>query len=132
MKKRFLLFFTGVGVVSTLFLTASYPGSWFFCIAFFILGRIGFSFSSIFYDSFLTDVTTKKRFDWISANGYGFGYIGSVIPFLAVLGLILYGMDKLNSGAMPPFYVKIGFVIVAIWWSLLSIPIAKMLSRFIL
>lgn len=52
----------------------------------YILSTIGFDASCIYYDAFLTDVTTEERMDSVSTLGYGFGYIGgSTIPLLIFL-----------------------------------------------
>lgn len=47
----------------------------------YITSTIGFDASCIYYDAFLTDVTTEDRMDSVSTLGYGLGYIGgSTIP----------------------------------------------------
>ena len=52
----------------------------------YIVSVIGFDASAIYYDAFLTDVTTEDRMDKVSTMGYGLGYIGgSTIPLLIFL-----------------------------------------------
>ena len=58
---------------------------------FFIISRIGYAACNIFYDAMLIDITTDERMDRFSTCGYAFGYIGSCIPFVAGLLLILNG-----------------------------------------
>ena len=66
--------------------------------------------------------------DRISSLGYGWGYIGSVIPFLLVIALIMTaGSDNppgtaSAEGGLPVFQTKVGFAIVLIWWAVFSIP----------
>lgn len=80
---------------------------------------IGFAGSNIFYDSFLVDVSADERMDKVSTRGYAFGYIFSVIPFgVSLLVVLLMGMDN-------PVGYQIGFVITAVWWGLLTIPMLK-------
>lgn len=121
-KKRFFLFFLSVGLIFTLTLSFITAGQWLLCLVLFICARIGWAGANIFYDAFLVDVTTRNRMDMISAQGYALGYIGSVIPFIIVIALILSaGLDD----GLPVKEVQLGFVIVAVWWILLSIPAIK-------
>ena len=120
-KKRFFLFFALVGIFSTLALAFIAPssGQWLLLIIIYILSSVGFAGANIFYDSFLVDVTNDERMDKISTSGYAFGYISSVIPFGISLAVIFFmGMD-LALG------YQIGFVITALWWGLLTIPMVK-------
>jgi len=125
MKKKFLVFFLLLGISFTLMLTTVGPGRWVYCLVLFVVARIGFAGANLFYDAFLVDVTDSERMDWVSANGYAWGYIGSVVPFLAVIGLIMVGMNAKNSGALPELSAKIGFGIVALWWLVFSIPLLR-------
>ncbi|WP_141503859.1 MFS transporter [Paenibacillus luteus] len=120
-KKRFFLFFALVGILSTLSLAFISPdsGQWQLLILFYVLSAIGFAGSNIFYDSFLVDVTKDARMDKVSSIGFAYGYISSVIPFGISMALIfLMGMDKAIG-------YQIGFVITALWWGLLTIPMVR-------
>ena len=64
---------------------------WLAFLGIFILAKIGFHSSIVFYDSMLPEVTTDERMDNISSLGYAYGYIGSVIPFVLCLVLVLAG-----------------------------------------
>jgi UMF1 family MFS transporter len=121
-KKVFFIFFLVLGLVFTLALPIVREGQWLFCLILFVLARVGWAGANIFYDAFITDVTIPARLDIISSRGYAWGYIGSVIPFLAVIGLILSaGM----SDGLPVPEVKIGFCIVVVWWLLFSLPLIR-------
>ena len=63
---------------------------WLFFLGIFILAKVGFHSSIVFYDSMLPEITTPERMDNISSMGYAFGYIGSVIPFVICLVLVLF------------------------------------------
>lgn len=120
-KKRFFVFFSLIGVLATASLAFVAPasGQWQLLIVFYILSVIGFAGANIFYDSFLVDITTDERMDKVSSKGFAFGYITSVIPFGISLLLILFmGMDK-SIG------YQIGFIITALWWGLLTMPMIK-------
>lgn len=125
-KKKYFLYFLFWGLCFNLLLLTVNQGQWLFCLFLFVFARVGWAGANVFYDSFIIDVTTKERMDSISAKGYGFGYIGSVAPFLLIIGLILSG--GMENG-LPIKETKVGFVIVALWWALLSIPAIKNLKQ---
>ena len=120
-KKRFFIFFFLVGVIFTAALAFVPPssGMWQMLIVFYILTVVGFAGANIFYDSFLVDITSDDRMDKVSTKGFAFGYISSVIPFGISLGVIMFmGMDKVLG-------YQLGFIITALWWGLLTIPMIK-------
>lgn len=120
-KKRFFLFFFLVGIIFTASLAFVSPssGMWQLLIIFYILTVVGFAGANIFYDSFLVDVTSDERMDKVSTRGFAYGYISSVIPFGISLGVILFlGLDKAIG-------YQLGFMITALWWGLLTIPMIK-------
>ncbi len=121
-KKLFFLIFLGVGLSFNLALGFIEQGQWLFCLLFFVIAKVGWAGANIFYDAFLVDVTTKERMDTISTRGYGFGYIGSVIPFVIVIALI---MSEGLAGGLPLGKTRLGFFVVALWWLLLSLPAIK-------
>ena len=59
----------------------SVPTSWIVFLAVFVIAKVGYNASLIFYDSMLVDITQPERLDMVSSNGYAWGYIGSCIPF---------------------------------------------------
>ncbi|MGW8158598.1 MAG: MFS transporter [Desulfoprunum sp.] len=121
-KKFFFLVFLAVGLCFNLALPAVREGQWLLCLVLFVLARVGWAGTIIFYDAFITDVTSHARMDTISSRGYAWGYIGSVIPFLAVIGLLLSaGM----ASGLPVVPTKIGFIVVALWWLAFSIPLVR-------
>lgn len=95
---------------------------WMAFLVVFVVAKIGFSSSLIFYDSMLIDVTDDKRMDYVSSQGFAWGYIGSCVPFVACLVLVL-GSGKL--GISMEVAMGIAFVIVALWWLGMSVPLLK-------
>lgn len=68
---------------------------WTIFLVIYIIAKIGFSASTIFYDSMLSDVTIEERLDNVSSQGYAWGYIGSCIPFILCMVVVL-GADKIG------------------------------------
>lgn len=97
------------------------PSSWIVFLALFIIAKIAFSLSLIFYDSMLTDITTDERMDAVSSKGYAWGYIGSVVPFvISLVFVLLYD----SIGITLNTAMIITFILNAIWWIALTLPLA--------
>ena len=119
MKKRIFVIFLAIGIGGGIAFTIA--PNWITFLLFFIVSRIGYTACNVFYDAMLVDVTTDERMDQISSFGYAFGYIGSCIPFIAGIILILvkpFGLTTLLA-------TQISFVITIVWWFLLTIPLLK-------
>ena len=70
----------------------------------------------------LTDVTTDERMDTVSSNGYAWGYIGSCIPFILSL-LVVLNYDKLNLAMSHAMFIA--FLITGSWWLISSLPLLQ-------
>lgn len=117
MKKKLFAGFLVLGLVFTAVMAAF--EDWRLMLVGFILSRIGFSGSCLFYDSFLTDITTPERMDRVSSWGYAMGYIGgSTIPFIISIAVMLL----MNQSVLS---YKIAIMIVVVWWAVFSIPFLK-------
>ena len=95
---------------------------WMAFLIVFLIAKVGFSASLIFYDSMLSDITDEERMDYVSSQGYAWGYIGSCVPFVLCLVIVL-GSDPL--GIHMETAMGIAFVLVAVWWLLMSLPLLK-------
>ena len=95
---------------------------WLAFLVVFVLAKVGYSSSLVFYDAMLPEVTTDERMDTVSSMGYAYGYIGSVIPFILCLLLVLFG-DKIGIGAGTAMVVS--FLITAVWWFVCTQPLLK-------
>ena len=100
----------------------SLPTTWIVFLAVFVLARVGYSASLIFYDSMLVDVTDNNRMDVVSSHGYAWGYIGSCVPFVLSLGIVLFA-DSL--GLTLRAAMTIAFCLNAAWWALMSLPFLR-------
>ena len=95
---------------------------WLLFLVIFVIAKTGYAASLIFYDSMLSDVTLEERMDQVSSHGFAWGYIGSCIPFMICLGIVL-GADFL--GLAMEQAMSIAFVIIAVWWLVMTIPLWK-------
>ncbi len=96
--------------------------SWLVFLVIFIVAKCGYSASLVFYDSMINDVTTEERMDDVSSRGFAWGYIGSCIPFVLGLLLVLFG-EKLGLSQMHA--MTLAFMITAVWWVVLTLPLLK-------
>jgi MFS transporter, UMF1 family len=124
LKKRFFSFFFILGLISTISLAFIPSDQWLLLLIFYTLTAIGSSGSNVFYDAFITDVTTEDRMNRVSSRGFGLGYIGSTIPFIISIAIIILAQND-----VLPFSTtiasKIAFLITAVWWGIFTIPMLK-------
>ena len=95
---------------------------WLPFLVIFIIAKIGFSGSLVFYDSMLGDVTTPERMDVVSSQGYAWGYIGSCVPFVVCLALVL-GSGAIGLSQMTA--LSIALLITAAWWLGTTLPLLR-------
>lgn len=121
-KKRFLVFFTYLGILSTLCMFTIDEGEWLWASFTVILGTVAFSGANIFYDAFLNDIAPEHERARISSRGYAFGYIGGGI--LLALNLYLIQFHNIFSFTKT-FTTQIAFLTIAVWWWFFSIPLFR-------
>ena len=110
----------GVGVFGCIVL--GFLSSWLWFLVIFVLAKTGYSASLVFYDAMLTDVTEPERMDSVSSHGYAWGYIGSCIPFVISLVIVLGG-GSVGLGTQTSMILA--FIITAVWWLCSSIPLLR-------
>jgi UMF1 family MFS transporter len=140
-KKKFMKFFCYLGSFSCMLLYFFTPDNLWFGLLCFILGLFGFGGSIVFYNAFLPEIATEDQYDSLSAKGFSYGYIGSVLLLLIDLGAIL-NADKIfpvaekaaelmqtnpllnleNALSEAKSYYsgvasKLAFVSVGLWWA---------------
>ncbi|MEH7443613.1 MFS transporter [Bacillus sp. JJ1122] len=124
MKKRFFTIFFTLGVTFTAMLAFVPSDNWLMMLVIYTLAVLGSTGSNVFYDAFIVDVTTDERMDRVSARGYGMGYIGSTIPFIISIAIIILAQTKVLPISMT-LASQTAFIITALWWGLFSIPMFK-------
>ncbi len=98
------------------------PVGWFLFLVIFVAAKVGYSSSLIFYDAMLSDVTEPSRMDQISSQGYAWGYIGSCVPFILSLVLVL-GNERLGITAETA--MGAAFFLNAAWWLAAAVPLLR-------
>ena len=125
-KKVFLRFFTTLGAlacISLMFFTGM-KTLW-VGVTGFILATIGFAGGIVFYNSFLPLIATEDRYDDVSAKGFSYGFIGSVILLIVNLIVIMnYGWFGFPDGLRA---VPTAFIMVGLWWiGFAQIPLRRL------
>ena len=119
-KKPIFMLCLFVGVLGCCAMGAA--RTWLPFLVIFIVAKIGYSGSLVFYDSMLGDVTTPERMDMVSSRGYAWGYIGSCVPFVVCLALVL-GSGAIGMSQMTA--LTIALFITAVWWLGTTLPLLR-------
>ncbi|MEQ8358558.1 MAG: MFS transporter [Cytophagales bacterium] len=114
-KKMFMKMFAYLGSLACCgmyFFTSAKNVEWGITCS--VLASIGYSGSLVFYNSFLPEIVSEDKFDKVSAQGFSYGYVGSVI--LLIINLLMIQAPELFAlpeGSLP---ARISFIMVGIWW----------------
>ena len=119
-KKKFLAGTIGTGAVSLAVMGV--PGNAMVFLVIYVFSSVMLNASLVFYDAFLVDATEQERYDEVSSQGYAWGYIGSCIPFIVCLAIVLFG-SGFGIGQLDG--IRISFVITAAWWLVFSVPVLR-------
>ncbi|WP_121198122.1 MFS transporter [Mucilaginibacter gracilis] len=119
-KKIFMMFFTLLG-------SAACCGLYFFeinaakhidtlqiSVILFALAAVGYSGGFVFYNSYLPEIATLDMQDSVSAKGFTFGYIGSVLLQLICFAFVL--KPQWFGIVDPTFAPRLSFLLVGLWW----------------
>lgn len=122
-RKRLLMLWTLLGVLSTAALGFIGQGEWWWAALCFALACIGFNAANIFYDALILDVAADHELDQVSAFGYSAGYLGGGLLFaFNVLMTLKPNWFGLQSAAEA---VQWSFLSVALWWFVFSLPLMR-------
>ena len=123
-RKRFLLMFTIISVVSTALMFFVGKGDIILGFILFVFANIGFESGLVFYDAFLPNLTEKKNFGRVSGYGFAMGYVGA----LAVLLIVMFLLPPADSPDYY-FYIRISFIVAAAFFFFFSIPLFLFISE---
>ena len=122
-KKNFMKFFCYLGSLSCIGLYFFDLENIYLGLSFYFLALFSFWASLVFYNSYLPDIAFPKQQDRISALGYSYGYVGSVLLLVFNLAMIMlpefFGLpNENNEGKMQA--MRISFLLVGLWWASFS------------
>jgi UMF1 family MFS transporter len=109
-KKAFMQFFCYLGAVCCSLMFFFDGDNVLFGLFMLMLACIGFYGSQVFYNSYLPEIASEADQDRVSARGYTFGYIGSVLMQLIGFGMVIAMPDT----SLP---LKLSFLLVGLWWA---------------
>ncbi len=110
-KKAFMKFFCYMGSLGCALLYFFNGTNLWLGILCFMLASMGFVGSLVFYNAFLPEIAAPEDRDRVSAKGFSYGYIGSVI--LQMIGFVLVVLMPDNTFLAS----RITFLLVGIWWA---------------
>jgi len=119
MKKRFVLGCVLTGAVATV--AMGIPTAPMAFLVVYVVSSVMLNTSMVFYDALLVDATTDDRMDEVSSQGYAWGYVGSTIPFVACLAIVLvrpFGISMRTA-------MQISFLVTAAWWVAFTVPLLR-------
>ncbi|ANS73472.1 MFS transporter [Paenibacillus yonginensis] len=126
-KGNFLRTFSLLGMAATLGFVFIGEGDWLAASTLLVLSTIGFAGANTFYDALLPDLVPSGKREYVSSQGYAYGYIGGGL-LLAVNLLMIqqpewFGLPDTLAGT------RLAFASVAVWWLVFSIPIFRVSSK---
>ena len=110
-KKAFMKFFCYLGSVGCALLYFFNGSNLWLGILCFMMASMGFVGSLVFYNAFLPEIAAPEDRDRVSAKGFSYGYIGSVL--LQLIGFALVVLMPRDPFLAP----RITFLLVGIWWA---------------
>ena len=111
-KKMFMKLFTYIGGIACSLLFFFTQDTIGLGLLFFILGAIGYCGGLVFCNAFLPEIAAPEDRDKVSAKGFAYGYIGSVLLQLICFYFVLakpFGIDAAMGS-------RISFLLVGLWW----------------
>lgn len=123
-KRMFLKFFCYLGALSCIGLYWFSLENIIFGLVCYFFGLVGFWVSFAINNSYLPDIAYPEQQDSISAKGYSFGYVGSVILLVFNLAMVMkpeiFGITNGEGEVAEIKAMKYSFITVGIWWILFS------------
>lgn len=120
MRKKFIMGCVGTGAVATI--AMGFPSTWLPFLVIYVISAVALNASFVFYDALLVDATDDEHMDEVSSQGFAWGYVGSCIPFIICLLIVL---NAESLGMTMKTAMLIAFTITSVWWVVFTIPLLK-------
>ncbi len=113
-RKMFMRFFTTLGALACglMFFFTSTSGIWIGFWAY-VVATIGYGGGLVFYNAYLPIIASEDQYDAVSAKGFIYGYLGSVILLIVNLVMVMTNLFGLADAATAS---RISFLMVGLWW----------------
>ena len=112
-RKSFLVFFTLICCLFTSLLYFPDKGDVFLALTFVVISNISFEMGTVFCNSYLNDLSSKKNIGKISGNAWGLGFVGGLLALL--VSFLLFDVNNSSE-------VKQVNLFVAAWFLIFSLP----------
>ena len=128
-RRRYLLVTTVIAIVGCSLLYFPTPGEVRFALVVFVISNVAFELSSIFYNSYLPDISTAENIGKISGYGWSLGYAGGLLAMgIALVGFILpespwFGLSTGEEGLFQN--VRATTLMVAFWFAVFAVPMFR-------
>jgi len=113
LKKRLMALFCYLAVIANCLLFFVKDDLYLLGGLLFIIANVGFGASIVFYNSFLSEITTEDQSDKVSSRGFAYGYLGGAL--LLALNLILV-LKAEALGLSTGLAVRLSFLSAGVWW----------------
>jgi UMF1 family MFS transporter len=108
-KKRFMQLFCYLGAAACCGLFFFRASNIELGIMLSVVAAIGYCGSLVFYNAYLPEIAPESQQDKLSAQGFAYGYIGSVL----LQAICLIFVFRMPEGDLAP---RISFLLVGLWW----------------
>lgn len=126
LKKTFMAFFCYLGVIATCLLFFIEGNLFLLGSAFFIVANLSAGASIVFYNSYLSDITSEDKRDKVSSWGFALGYTSGTLMLLANLVLLNYAE---SIGISTSLAVRICLLSAGLWWGGFALITFRLLKK---
>ena len=113
LRKQLMQFFAILGATSTILMFFIRPGGQWFAGLLFLVANVAFGASIVFYNSYLPNIASEDRRDYVSSYGWALGYLGGGL--LLLLNLVMYLFSG-KLGIDSATVARISLASAGVWW----------------